>query len=67
VKNRRKTEAGKTYKDEDKKVEKLLRKYRKNPKKKGGNSFPRLVLLNLVQMSSGFVHVEGNAWKSTRK
>jgi len=67
MKNRRKTEAGKPYKDENKKVEKLLKKYTKKPKKKAWNTFPCMVLLNLVQMSRGFVHVEGNARKSTRK
>jgi hypothetical protein len=67
MKNKRKTETGKAYKKENKKVEKLLKKYRKNPKKKAGNTFPCLVLLNLVEMLSDFVHVEGNAQKSTRK
>jgi len=36
MKNRRKTEAGKPYKDEDKKVEKLLKKYRKKTEEEGG-------------------------------
>ena len=67
MRNKRKTEAGKAYKEDDKKAEKLLKKCRKKPKKKAGNTFPCLILLNLVEMSSGFFHVEGNAQKSTRK
>lgn len=36
MKNKRKTEAGKAYKEEDKKVEKLLKKYRKKTEEESG-------------------------------
>jgi hypothetical protein len=36
MKNKRKTEAGKAYKEEDNKAEKLLKKYRKKAEEEGG-------------------------------
>jgi hypothetical protein len=39
MKNKRKTEAGKAYKEEDKKAEKLLKKYRKKGRRRRGTHF----------------------------
>jgi len=36
MKNKRKREAGKPYKEEDKRVEKVLKKYRKRAEEEGG-------------------------------